>query len=302
MSPKPRLLMLTRYARLGSSSRLRMLQYCPLLEAAGFHVEHSYFFDDNYLRWLYDTDTRRMRDYVSGLTRRIFSLIRARDFSAIWIEKELFPFLPSLFERWLIQSGIPYAVDFDDATFHRYDQHSSRFVRYLLRNKHDWLIRSATYLTVGNDYLADYARAKGGNAIVVLPTVVDLDRYSVHSRSKRTKLRVGWIGSPSTARYLGIVEPAVNKFIQQREISLVIIGAGRHFKFTVPTEQHPWSEDTEVELLQSLDVGVMPLTDGPWERGKCGFKLIQYMACGLPVVASGVGMNKEIVTDDCGFL
>jgi glycosyltransferase involved in cell wall biosynthesis len=198
--------------------------------------------------------------------------------------------------------GVPYVLDYDDATFHRYDLHHSRLVRALLSRRLVPLLRSARLVTAGNAYLADYARGAGAQDVRELPTVVDTGRYAVAAEPAGEELRVGWIGSPSTAHYLGLVFEPLRRLARERPLRLVVIGARDLACTDVPLEIHDWSADTEATLLGSLHIGIMPLTDGPWERGKCGYKLIQYMACGRPVIASPVGVNDEIVTPDVGLL
>ena len=122
------------------------------------------------------------------------------------------------------------------------------------------------------------------------------------SRLDQNEFRVGWIGSPSTAVLLSLVREPLERLAREQPLRLVTIGARSLPKIDVPTEEHPWSEETEVSLLASIHVGIMPLQDEPWQRGKCGYKLIQYMACGKPVVASPVGVNCEIVTEEVGYL
>ncbi|MES2221515.1 MAG: glycosyltransferase family 4 protein [Acidobacteriota bacterium] len=128
----------------------------------------------------------------------------------------------------------------------------------------------------------------------VIPTVVDLDRYSVRPAPPRNYKMVGWIGAPATVRYLELVAEAMKVISQEIAVQLRVIGA--NFSVAgVQTEIRRWTQESEVAEIQDIDVGIMPLTDSPWERGKCGYKLVQYMACGKPVIASPVGINKEMV-------
>jgi|AVFP01.1.fsa_nt_gi glycosyltransferase involved in cell wall biosynthesis len=300
-----RLLVLSRYGPMGSSSRLRILQYFPYLTAAGFDLLPCPFFSQAYLLGLYEHNRRSAWDIVIAYLRRIRALVSAHRCSLVWVEKELFPYLPAWFEGFLHRWRIPYVLDYDDAVFHRFDLHPSKLVRRLLGNKFASLIRSARLVTPGNRYLADYCADRGARDIRILPTVLDIDRYNVQAEpvlSSTTEVRIGWIGSPTTATYLELVRQPLQALARERPLRLVVIGARNIPGIDVPIEFHPWSSDTEAALLGTLHVGIMPLSDGPWERGKCGYKLIQYMACGKPVVASPVGVNTDIATPDVGYL
>jgi glycosyltransferase involved in cell wall biosynthesis len=107
---------------------------------------------------------------------------------------------------------------------------------------------------------------------------------------------VGWIGSMSTAVYLSELRPALVELKKKYNFVFRVVGARLDWT-DVPVENIEWTESEEVASVQSFDIGVMPLVDSYWERGKCGFKLVQYMACGKPVVADPVGVNVEIVED-----
>jgi len=302
MTGARRLLVLTRYGRLGASSRLRMLQFLPPLAAAGFQATVSPFFHDAYLRGLYGTGGRRYRDIVPAYVRRALSVLSARSYDLLWVEKELFPFLPGYFEGWLSRTSVPYVVDYDDATFHTYDLHRSGMVRRLLGTKLRPLLSGAAAITAGNAYLAAYAARAGARQVEVVPTVVDVSRYRAGETPVSREFRVGWIGSPSTAVLLALVREPLGRLAQDLPVRLVTIGAGKLPQLGVLTEEHPWAEQSEASVLATIDVGIMPLQDEPWQRGKCGYKLIQYMACGKPVVASPVGVNVEIVTAEVGYL
>ncbi len=295
-------LILSRHVPQAASSRLRTHQYIPNLQAAGAQVSTRSFFDENYLRHLYEHNGRQGFNVAQAYLRRVRDLLAARNFSVVWVEKELLPYLPGGFERWLHYMGIPYVVDYDDASFHTYDQHRRWIVRHLLGKKLSPLIRHANVVTVGNAYLENYAQLQGARKTVRIPTVVDLSRYPVHQISLLAPLRVGWIGTPATTKYLRLIQEPLRQLNHVNPLTFVTVGASPLHDFGVPLEQHPWSEKTEADILSTLDIGVMPLPDEPWERGKCGYKLIQYMACGRPVVASPVGVNRDIVLPSVGHL
>ena len=296
-----RLLVLSRHDTLGASSRLRTFQYLPFLEKAGFNVVVSPFFDNEYLRALYSRG-RRFPDVVRAYRRRFEVLRNLRSTSVVWVEKEIAPFLPAWAEGWLAKSGVPYIVDYDDATFHTYDRHQSPFIRHFLGNKFQSLLGNAHLVTVGNAYLEKYALDHGATHVERIPTVVDITRYPQSEDPPGTEFRIGWIGTPATTKYLKYVREALRQLAQRRPIRLVTIGAAPLSDFGIPLEQHAWCESNEARLLATIHLGIMPLPDEPWERGKCGYKLIQYMACGKPVVASPVGVNRDIVSQDVGFL
>lgn len=302
--PTMKIALLTRYSRLGASSRLRTYQYLPLLESQGFDIEAVPFFDDEYLRNLYSGKRRPMK-LIGYYAKRFAHFLSASKADLIWIEKEALPWVPWPLERMMLPNGIPYVVDYDDAVFHRYDLDSGGIVRHLLHDKIDRVMQNAACVMVGNGYLGDRASAAGASRIEMVPTVVDLDRYRVVSNGHDPDCpRVGWIGTPKT--WEGSARPTyanLKATIGASGATFRAIGASLDPISAKGFENIPWTERDEVSLIQSLDVGIMPLQDDPWTRGKCGYKLIQYMACGVPVVASPVGVNTQIVKHGVtGFL
>ena len=303
-----RVLALTKYGFLGASSRLRFLQYVPGLQHAGIQVKVQPLLSDELLLNRYQRGRYSLWSLVKAYTVRFFVLLQRSQFDLIWIEKEALQWAPLWMELALLR-GTPYVLDYDDAVFHHYDQHPSHWVRHFYGRRLDKLMAKAALVVCGNKYLAKRARDARASRVEVVPTVIDLCRYS----EKAPKLfsvagpschpRIVWIGSPSTARYLHLLREPLQALAKRLPFVLRVIGAEAVDMPGVPVEFLPWAENTEVQNISECDVGVMPLMDTAWERGKCGYKLIQYMACGLPVVASSVGVNADIVRPrENGFL
>jgi len=300
-----KLIALPLYGPLGASARMRFYQYFAAARAAGWTVEAFPLISDESLTARYRTGRYGIGRLARAYAARVRTLLTQDATQPLWIEKEALPWFPAWLEAALIGKR-RYVLDFDDATFHNYDRHRLGWVRQVWGRRIDKLMAGADLVVAGNGYLAQRARDAGARAVVILPTTIDITRYGEPKRVVRDpggRQRIVWIGSPSTARYLQLVAEPLARLAARRPFVLRVVGGGEVHLPGVEVESLPWTEATEVEAIKACDVGIMPLADTPWERGKCAYKLVQYMASGLPTVASAVGANGEVTVDgETGFL
>jgi glycosyltransferase involved in cell wall biosynthesis len=290
------MLCLTKYPASGPSSRYRLLQFRPALEARGSELHLHSLHDESHLARRFAGRPSSPLYLAQRMASRLAALAGAKRYDLVFIQKEIFPWLPG-FAEWALEcSGARLVLDFDDAIFLSYRG------RRLLERKFERVVSRCALVLAGNRYLADYAGRFSGR-VVMFPTVVDCDRFTPGVASDGEVPVVGWIGTPETTVFLRELGPVLARARQRAPFVLRAVGAGDISIDGVEVDVRPWSEDTEVDDLRAMDVGIMPLPDDEWSRGKCALKLLQYMSTGLATVSSPRGSAAEIITHgDNGFL
>jgi glycosyltransferase involved in cell wall biosynthesis len=277
--------------------RYRIEQWASHLERAGVHLDFVPFLDVAALRVLHAPGRALSKalGVLAGLARRLRLLRRLERYDAAYVYREA-TLLGSSFVERRVAHRLPLVFDFDDAIYLPAVSPANAAFGWLKRpGKTAELCALARHVIAGNETLADYARPLC-RRVSVVPSTIDTDSYVPQPRPRGARPIVGWTGSSTTLPYLEALRPALQHLRERRDFELRVIGAVPHME-GLDVRAVPWRAASEVEDLRPLDVGLMPLSDDAWGRGKCGMKALQYMALGIPPVVSPVGVNATLVHD-----
>lgn len=301
-----KILFLVPYPSEGASARLRVEQFVPSLRQAGIECKVRPFLTTSFYRILYKrgNTVRKVFLFLFCVCRRASDLARAVFYDVIFIHREALPVGLPVVEALLFLLNKKVIFDFDDAIYLP-PEGSSPLIAFLKCPwKTGFIIRHSRAVIAGNDYLRRYAERFNGS-ITVIPTCIDTERYH-SSRPGRSpeSLVIGWIGSHTTQVFLKSIREVLFGLLKRYDnLAVHLVGAQpgvlNHERVVVKR----WSVGSELDDIRQFDIGVMPMPDTEWTRGKCAFKAILYMSLEMPVVASRVGVNREIVKDGSnGFL
>lgn len=289
-----------------ATARFRVYQYIKPLAALGVASIISPAISSEHYGLAFRRSTV---DRIELLTRtvgsRLVDLTRLHRFDVVFVEREVVPRLFPVFELLVHQIGIPLVFDFDDNIFANPLTSQDSLYRVATKLLMDAaaarrIVAVSDVVIAGSKYLAEIA-GKINPTVFHIPTCVDMDRYPTKDHVDVDAPTIGWMGSPSTTRYMNTVAKSLLELSNIRRFRLLLVGAE---PASLPAlrdlpwvEFRPWRLDSEVSDLLEFDIGIMPLADDEWSRGKCAFKAIQYMAAGVPPVCSAIGAVPEVVTD-----
>ena len=275
--------------------RFRIEQWGPHLEREGLELTFSSFLAPSAMDVLYGKgrSLSKVLETLRGYLRRVQTLRELRSYDVAFVHREVALLGSAQLERFVARR-LPIVYDFDDAIYLGPTNTVNPWVAWLRDSgKTETLCRLARHVTVGNETLAAFARPLA-EAVTVLPTTIDTDSYRVSGRRANKRPVLGWSGSLTTLPYLASMSDTLHRLRQRLDFELRVIGGVLEIP-GLDVQSRPWRAEIDVGYLQDLDVGIMPLPDDPWTRGKCGLKALQYMALGIPPVVSPVGVNTEIV-------
>lgn len=293
-----RVLCLVSAPTLGAGNRVRVEQYASILRRDGIELTISAYFDDRTYRILYRPghSAKKVAGVLRGALRRVRDLFRATSFDLVLVYRESAPLGPPLFERCLRALGRPYVYDFDDAIFlgpiHPAN-HRWAWLRAPDRVRES--VSGAVAVIAGNEYLADWAR-HWNPEVTVIPSSVDTERHVPGPKSGGPVV-IGWVGSTTTAPYLRELDRPLADVTRNHPDTLLRVIGGPYSHPVMPVEVRPYELMSEPGDIAEFSIGVLPEPDDAWTRGKGAFKGLLYMAAGVPVVASRVGVNEEVIGD-----
>ena len=305
---KMNILFIVPYPEEGPSNRLRVSQYLPYLKEAGVKYKLRPFVFKRFYNILYSRGNylKKFIFFIWSFLARLGDIVRLAKYDVVFIHREACPLGPPFFEWAAYRFKKKIIFDFDDAIYLPNRSAYNSFVKWLKNpQKVPYIIRISDRVIAGNNFLADFV-ARYNKNVEVIPTCVDTDTYNnIYAGRASGSLTIGWIGSATTVEYLNMLKEVFIKLIEKYpHLRLKIIGG--EFKIDGLEEvitNKKWSLENEVSDLRSMDIGVMPMPDNEWTKGKCCFKALLYMSMQIPCVCSSAGLNKEIIKDGInGFL
>jgi len=303
LKPAKVLLLLPYPLHTAPSQRFRIEAYFPLIEQARIEIKTQSFLNEKAWSILYKKGSLLLKSIavLKGFVKRLWAVIfLVHKYDFVLVHRETSPLGPPIFE-WIIARvwKKKLVFDFDDAIWIPAISEQNKLALYLKCFwKTKWICKWSYRVAAGNQYLAGFAGEFNKN-VIIIPTVVDtVKRYRSLVDQDVSRPAIGWTGSHSTMKYLDPLIPVLQQLEKEKEFDFYVISNKRPEFELRSLKFINWKEATEIEDLSKINIGIMPLEADRWSEGKCGFKIIQYLALGIPAVASPVGVNAKIIDNN----
>jgi glycosyltransferase involved in cell wall biosynthesis len=286
-------------------SRFRIEQWMTWMARAGVHSDYAAFEDEGLRAVIYTPGKylRKAGGVLRGYARRVALLRKLKDYDVVFLYEQAARIGPAVLERLIARTGIPIVYDFCDPIYEPYKSFINGYLSHLkFPGKTAHICKLSQHVLVGNEELAEYARAHNPH-VTIVPITIDTEEYRPAPAREAAVPVIGWSGSHSTVPHLDTARPVLQRLARARKIELRVVGTASYALDGVPVTAQAWRAETEVADLQRFDIGIMPLPDDPWVSRRTHLKVRQYMGLGIPCVVSPLGVNRELITDGVnGFL
>jgi glycosyltransferase involved in cell wall biosynthesis len=278
--------------------RYRFEQFFNHLNDHGHYCHLANILDERDDKTLYSKGKyfKKFTIALNAYRQRWLNLRNIKKYDLVVLYREAILTRSTYFERKIAKSGVPIIFDFDDAIWVKDVSAGNRWLSFMKNaDKIRKVLPLCTHVTAGNQYLAEFARQYNNN-VTVFPSTIDIDKY-VPQANNNSVVTIGWVGSHTTVKHFELVINVYRDLKKKygNSVAFKVIGDPDYRNEELGIIGEPWSNEREVELFNSIDIGVMPLDEDPWTKGKCGMKGLLYMSVGKPAVMSAVGMNTEII-------
>lgn len=296
-----KVIFLTKYPKKGASSRYRVYQYLAFFKNINFKTQALQ--SDTTYKLMYSKGhffkkvAHTLKDYIS----RTFFICKNLDADVVYMQREIFAFGPLWAESLLKALGIKLILDLDDALFINKSNHNNPF-KWDKASRVKRIISKVDMVIAGNKWIRDECLKIGAKSAIHID-VAEIVQFENVQNKQNSPLKAIWLGSPTTSKYLFLIETSLKKIQDEIGLEINIIGGNPNEKFAFKSNCLNWSLETENKYLSISDIGLMPLPNDEWSKGKCGGKARTYMASGVIPVVTNIGYNKDLIEDKVsGFL